>query len=154
MTIGDSLGPDGRRPEFYGVRGWLLFLCIIMMVILPLQMVLIAIAAFGASEPSVLGGGFLTLLFAVNGVGFVAGVLLYRENPLGLRLAKIWFAFRILLTGGIALLNPAATLTEFPIEALFSVAIPSAWLIYLYRSERVWNTYSRVHAESAAEVFK
>ena len=36
MTMGPLVKPDGQGPELYGVRGWLLFLCIVLMVFVPI----------------------------------------------------------------------------------------------------------------------
>jgi hypothetical protein len=74
-----------------------------------------------------------------------------------LRIAKWYFFVSI----GLASLAPAAFLLA-PEEATASETVSmvrwllgsAAWLAYLYRSERVRNTYSRVHTESTAEVFR
>lgn len=36
MTIGDSLGPEGKRPELYGIGGWLAFLCVSLVLLTPM----------------------------------------------------------------------------------------------------------------------
>jgi Protein of unknown function (DUF2569) len=155
MTIGDSLGPEGRRPELYGVRGWLLFLCITLMVFLPIQIAAMLFVIFRSTTAAslqvlVLG---LPVVIAANALGVVAGILLYREKPLGVRLAKIWCGLTILLSVLVVIGDPQAVVNS-PITVLRTAGLQTAWLVYLYRSERVRNTYSRVRAENAAEVFR
>ena len=86
-------------------------------------------------------------------MGAVAGFLLYREKPLGLRLAKVWCGLSIFF----ALIVVASVFLSGEIVGaalLLLVGIPTAWLIYLFRSERVRNTYSEDIAGEAAKVFK
>jgi hypothetical protein len=149
MTLGDALGPGGR-PELYGVRGWLLFLCIVLMVFLPLRVVLFLwVIVASANDPNFLGLGSLLFILAVLSLGAVAGVLLYRERPLGLILAKIFFAIQLAFAA-VALIGSLTT----RVSTLVEVFASAAWLAYLFRSERVRNTYSNVRAEAVSDVFR
>ena len=146
MTIADSLGPDGRRPQLYGVRGWLLFLCITLIVFLPLQVIILAWGAFQA--PNFLAVlPVLIVISLLNGFGIIVGAFLYRERPVGVLLAKIFFGLRIALT-------IPALLQGISLVALIAVGQAVAWLIYLFRSERVRNTYAKDTARDAAEIFR
>ena len=152
MTMGEA---RDRKPELYGVWGWLLFLCIILMVITPIQMALIVVSMLrSTSDSTALGLAYLAFLLAFYGFGATAGVLLYREKPLGLKLAKIFFCVRILLSGGAILSAPNLIVEMSALQLAMAVGIPGAWLLYLYRSERVRNTYSENTVRDAAEVFR
>ena len=146
MTIADSLGPEGRRPELYGVRGWLLFLCITLIAFLPLQLAFLFWGAF--QTPNILALlPVLTVITLLNALGIIAGAFLYRERPLGVLLAKIFFCLRIVLSLPILLQG----LSFF---SLMAAGQAVAWLIYLFRSERVRNTYAKSTVQDAADVFR
>jgi hypothetical protein len=145
MTLGDSLGPQGKQPELHGVRGWLLFLCITLIVFVPFRMALfvwvfVRTPDIAATLPVLIG------TIALDGFGTISGVLLYRERPLGVLLVKIFFGLRIVLGIPVVLQSPALGLA-------FMIG-PVAWTIYLFRSERVRNTYGKNTARDTAEVFR
>src|SRR5262245_36600954 len=98
MTMGDAFGPGERQPQLYGVGGWLLFLCILLMVVGPIQLglMLFVIARSIAPADSVIAFVPIILLLGIQGLGVLAGILLYRERPLGLRLAKVWCGLGVL----------------------------------------------------------
>ena len=148
MTIGDTFGPGGRRPQLRGVAGWLLFLCITLMVFLPLRMGLFlwAILTTPGSFDR-FSFGVLMPIVALPLLGIVGGVLLYRERILGLRLVQAFLGLQVLF-GVITLIGGAG------VAALLFVAPSGAWLVYLFMSERVRNTYSRDKSDSTAEVFR
>jgi|SRR5258706_13406741 len=151
MTLGDALGPGGKQTDLTGVRGWLLFLCITLMVLDPIGAALLSWSLWLAVQqrPNLVVGAIVAAVAIIpwNCLGLIAGVFLYRERPAGVRLAKICFGGRLLLGLLIALVSPLTGL---------AFAGPSfAWLVYLYRSERVRATYSRAPARSkVAEVFR
>jgi hypothetical protein len=150
MTIGDAFGPGERQPQLRGVSGWLLFLCIVLMVFLPIRVALFIWALI--TSPASLGElQFLVvaLILVPSAVGITAGVLLYRENRLGVRLAQLYFAFQLLLAA-LALVGDPSSVGE----SLFVFVPGAAWLAYLFVSERVRNTYAKDTARDAAEVFK
>jgi len=145
MTIGDTFGPGERRPLLRGASGWLLFLCITLIVLVPIRTALfvwvfVRTPDIAATFPVLIG------IIALDGFGTVSGVLLYRERPLGVLLAKIYFGLRIAF--GIPVVLQSLLL------GLVLMIGPVAWIIYLFRSERVRNTCTKAHAESAADVFR
>jgi len=107
MTIGDTFGPGGRRPKLRGVGGWLLFLCITLMVFLPLRMGLFLWAIL-TTPGSFDRFSLLVLMFivALPLLGFVGGVLLYRERIRGLRLVQAFLGLQVLF-GAISLVGGA-----------------------------------------------
>ena len=156
MTMGDTFGPAERRPQLRGVSGWLLFLCISLMIFPPLRFGLFLWAALTAPNSDFLRKTFadsyglavvpILIVPSFYLLAIVGGVLLYREQRLGLRLVQTFLGLQVFfnilgLLGGetIALLG----------------ALPSAaWLAYLFRSERVRNTFFRDISGDAAEVFR
>jgi hypothetical protein len=153
MTMGDTFGPGERQPQLRGVSGWLLFLCITLMVFLPLRLAFFVwgiLTSFDAilSSPDwanltspdavVFAGVILIPVLALPLLGIVGGVLLYREKRLGLRLVQVFFGLQVLF-GTIALIAGAT--------GALAIALPSAaWLAYLFRSERVRTPISRIRA--------
>jgi hypothetical protein len=147
MTMGDTFGPAERRPQLRGVSGWLLFLCISLMILLPVRVGLFLWAIL--STPGALGrfsAAVLMPVLVLPLLGIVGGVLLYREHVLGVRLVQAFFGLQVLL-GVIALIGGAA-------GALLFLLPSAAWLAYLFRSERVRNTYFKETTRDAAEVFR
>lgn len=148
MTIGDTFGPGGRRPQLRGVAGWLLFLCISLMVFLPIRVaffLLVILTTPGSLDR--LSLVVLVPIVALPLVGIVGGILLYREQILGLRLVQVFLGLQVLF-GVVALIGGAGA------SALLFMAPSIAWLVYLFMSERVRNTYSRDKSDSTADVFR
>jgi len=82
-------------------------------------------------------------------VGIIAGILLYREQWLGLRLAQLLFSFQLLFAA------PALIVGFWNVITAFTIVTAATWLAYLFRSERVRNTYFTNDASrDAAEVFR
>ena len=152
MTKADSLGP---RSGLQGVRGWLLFLCIVLMVLLPLRLglflwtVLTSTRSDSLSEALTSPDSYarfavgIVMPVAFHLLGIVGGVLLYREQRVGLRLVQVFLWLQILLA-----------VLSGPMRALPIVLAAAAWLAYLFRSERVRNTYLKDTSREAAEVFR
>src|SRR5882762_6324634 len=97
MTFGHFVKPDGRPPELYGVRGWLLFLCVVLMVFVPIG-VLIVIELWSVwQRPSLTSAAQSAVMvttvvdIAVAGLAIAAGSFLYRMRPIGVRLAQLFF---------------------------------------------------------------
>jgi hypothetical protein len=149
MTMGHLVKPDGHTPELYGVRGWLLFLCIVLLVFVPIG-VLIELW-FVWQRPSLTtaaqSASLLTTVVdvAVAGLAISAGRSLYRMRPIGVRLAQIFFIVRLILAIAAAVENRTA-------ESALAIVVSTAWLIYLFRSERVRLTYWPV--AKVSEVFR
>lgn len=127
------------------VGGWLLVLCLLLLVWHPLNF---AIAAAGALEALPLRGTPLALVLAarllVTAAGIAAGIALLALRPAAVTLAIIALA-----------LSAAADLfvyttsympsNRLPGDTIWYVALSllyhGAWLLYLVRSARVRNTY-------------
>jgi hypothetical protein len=156
-----STQATGRQDEhwtgLYGVRGWLLVLCIYLAIVMPLIAMLGAIGALqrAAAAPA-LRGVLLTevvLEIVLAGLAAYAGWALYRMRPNAVKLAKAYFIIMLVLAifGFGVLLATAPTLSQTQDNAaLFNTlrapatvaiirqAILSAlWLFYLLRSKRV-----------------
>ncbi len=159
MTIGDSLGPDGRRPELYGVEGWLGFLCVTLLLLTPLGLLIEIVSELvnlnrGADPVDTaigIGAGIAITAFAV-----FTGLGLLRIRPNALRVAKIYFWVSLGL-GLIVILalvfTPGTTMME-GVQTVRWTGGSAAWLAYLYLSRRVRNTYSRARAEELSEAFR
>ncbi len=149
MTLGHSLGPDGQPPELYGVRGWLLFLCIVLMVFVPIGVLieLWSVWQRASLTSTARSAAILTTVIdvAVVGLAIGAGSYLYRMRPIGVRLAQLFFVARLVLAIAAAVENRSA-------EAVLAVVVSTAWLIYLFRSERVRLTYGP--ESNVSEVFR
>jgi len=133
------------RSSQSGVAGWLLVLCVLLLVWHPLNF---ALVAAGALEALPLRGTPLALVLAarllVTAVGIAAGIALLARRPGAVTLAMAALA-----------LSAAAELfvytTSFmpsnrlPGDTIWYVAVSllyhGAWLLYLVRSTRVRNTY-------------
>lgn len=156
MSLGDSLGPDGRRPELYGIGGWLAFLCVTLLVFTPIGFVADIVNVFRAAgmplyEKALIVGVDIVL----GGLAVFSGIALIRSRPNGLRVAKVLFILSLavwVFIGASVLFFGSAT-TDAIVQTAGHIILSAAWLTYLYKSERVRNTYARAHAESAAEVF-
>lgn len=155
MTMGDTFGLAERRPLLRGVSGWLLFLCISLFLYLGLPLALLLWSMSVTVWILLTGGSFASLrpeilmlwavMLGLYVLGIVGGVLLYREKLLGLRLVQAFFGVQLLL-GLIALMGGPA--------GLVAVVPAGAWLAYLFRSERVRNTYFENNPKQTAEVFR
>lgn len=162
MTMGDTFGPAERRPQLRGVSGWLLFLCITLIVFLPIRLTLTLWAivstpkflssfADSALEPAAITllpavAFALLLVLALPVLGIVGGALLYWERLLGVRLVQVFFGLQIFF-GGAASLGGSGS-------GVIMLFWSCAWLVYLFRSERVQNTYFKGATSDAAEVFR
>jgi hypothetical protein len=134
-----------RAGKAEGVGGWLLLLCRLLVVLHPLSLAVTASSAmnalFSRGAPVAL---ILLLRLAVVGFGMAAGRALQTVQPGAVTLAQA------------ALLASAATdvfvytTPYFPSNRLpgdtayyvaASLAYHGAWMLYLFRSRRVRNTY-------------
>jgi hypothetical protein len=84
------------------------------------------------------------------------------EEPCGVhridcdRVAKVLFVLTppVWVFIGASVLFFGTATTDAIVQTAGHIILSAAWLTYLYKSERVRNTYSKAHAESAAEVFR
>jgi len=141
-----------RQPEqshpLIGVRGWLLFLCLVLVVFIPIgvAMELIAVWRRARLMPE-LGDLIVTAIdIGMVALAIAAGLLLYRVRRTGVWLAEIFFALRLLIA-------VVAAVERQTVEAGLAIIVSLAWLIYLFASERVRRTYP---AQSAriSEIFR
>ncbi|MGH9140316.1 MAG: hypothetical protein ACRD2I_04135 [Vicinamibacterales bacterium] len=128
-----------------GVGGWLLLLCRLLVVFHPLSL---AITASGAlSTLSVRGMSvalILILRLVVVGFGMAAGRALQTVQPGAVTLARAAL-FASAATDVFVYTTPYFPNNRPPGDTLYyvgaSLAYHGAWLIYLFRSARVRNTY-------------
>jgi len=155
MTIGDSLGPDGKPPGPQGVGGWLGFLCLSLVVFAPLGVVRDVAGLLNRHDFAIEDIFGAAAEVAMAGFAIFVGVSLIKIRHYAVRLAKIFY-FISLAFGFMAMLAvfaPDATPTDLAI-GVWTIIVSTAWLLYLYRSERVRVTYGRAAAANISEVFR
>jgi hypothetical protein len=127
------------------VGGWLLVLCVLLLVWQPISLSLVAssaIGSFAARGPAL--ALFLLVRVLVTAAGIGAGLALLGGRPGAVGFAKL------------ALVASAATdvfvyttpyfpnnwmPSDRPVVVALSLAYHAAWLAYLFRSKRVRHTY-------------
>ena len=141
-----------------GVHGWLLVLCLYLLVLVPVLALLGLYGAWqGASRSSTLQNALIfegAFEFALAVFGFYAGWALYQKRPNAVVIAKLYFI--VMLTLGVLVLgivvlglvsqfsDPAlARQLRGPatVAALRQIILCGLWLLYLERSVRVRTTY-------------
>jgi Protein of unknown function (DUF2569) len=83
---------------------------------------------------------------AMLALAISAGVLLYRERAIGVRLAQLFFVLRFLIALVVLVQTRAA-------GSVLAALVSAAWLIYLATSERVRFTYP-AQATRISEIFR
>ena len=126
------------------IRGWLLILCLLLLIWQPIDVGLAVSDALG--RLSILGLPAILVLLArllVTSVGVAAGLALLGRRPAAVVLAK----FSLLLSAATDLfvyLTPYFPSNrapgETPLYVLGSLMYYIAWVIYLHRSKRVKST--------------
>jgi len=130
--------PEAPAP-LVGVRGWLLFFVIVMFF-----NSLVSLAATANTSPA---GAIFTL--GLFGVSLAAGIQLCRRQKSGVLLAKIflignWAVAALAVIGAVATAGNDPTgviLLQMFIYLFKATLFGGLWLVYLYRSVRVKNTY-------------
>jgi hypothetical protein len=152
----------GRDDEHRaGVRGWLLLLCVYLIIVMPLIAILGAIGAWqrAAAAPA-LRGALLTevvLEIALAGLAAYAGWALYRMRRNAVKFTKAYFIITFVLAiFGLGILlatapaisqaqdNPALLKTlraPATVASIRQAILSAAWLVYLLRSKRVCTTF-------------
>jgi hypothetical protein len=140
---------DEHRTELYGVRGWLLVLCIYLAIVMPLIAIL---GAVGALQLAIRAPDLRVALLSVAVIEILlasfaayAGLALYRTRANAVKIAKAYFITIIVLSIlGWGMLATAQTQSAGPFKGLgitIAVSWPAilsvAWLVYLQRSKRV-----------------
>ena len=158
MSSGDAVTQEAR---LQGVRGWLLALCLYLMVLIPVKAVLGLIGAWQiAARSATLRNGLvlqMALELALAGFAVYAGLALSRQQPNGASIAKIYFIVTLTLSVlglGMVLLGWLSKPTDRVFANVLSgpaifasvsqILISAAWLFYLERSQRVRATYRAV----------
>ena len=130
------------------VGGWLLVLCLLLMVWQPLS---VGLTASHALESLVLGGAPLALLIVlrllVAGMGIAAALAIFNRRPSAVTLARV-----VLIASAaadlIVYLTPYFPNNRAPGETPVFIAVSliysGVWLLYLARSRRVQRTFASV----------
>jgi hypothetical protein len=118
-----------KQPK--GIGGWLLFYILAVTVFDPLAYLYYTSVSVDAAY--YLGYHALDILNLLFGIW--AAILMWREDPTGLRLTKrfLWIA---LILAGLKLISPHP-----PSLSSAGLTYPIIWLIYLKESKRVQNTF-------------
>jgi hypothetical protein len=142
--VNDAAGQVDNRPR--GVGGWLLLLCLLLLVGQPIDL---AVGAARAVSSLPMRGAPLALVvlgeLLVAGVGIAAGLALlgcqrgaatFAKSSLFLSAAMDVFVYTTPFVPNNRL--PGTT----PILLGASLAYYAVWIVYLFRSERVRNTFA------------
>jgi len=132
-----------HRPR--GIGGWLLLLCIALLVWGPIRAALVASNALPALavRGTSLALALLALTF-VTSFGIAAGIaLLMRQGPaLAMAKAAVVLSAAMDLVIYLSSYFPSNRMPgDTPIYVAGSLAYHGAWLVYLFRSRRIRNTY-------------
>ena len=138
--------PGQIRRVNTGVGGWLLVLCLLLLIWQPVSLGLLASGSMRRLATRGLPFGLaLAARLLVTAFGVAAGLALLNRRPGAVRLAM----FSLGLTGAIDVSVYATTFFpgnrapgEAPIYVAVSVAYALIWMTYLARSKRVRETYS------------
>jgi hypothetical protein len=160
MSMQATSGEDEHRTDLHGVRGWLLLLCLYLIIAMPLMAFLgtIGVLQRAATAPALRGALLAEVVLEITlaGLAAYAGWALYRMRPKAVKIAKVYFIimFWLALFGLGMLLATAPIVSQTQANALLNTLRAPAtvasirqailslvWLIYLQRSKRVRVTY-------------
>lgn len=136
--------PEARGPE--GMGGWLLLLCVLLLVWQPVSLALLAssvvdtIAFRGLSVALV-----LVVRVVVTAVGIAAGIALASRRPAAVAMAKVSLvasAATDVFIDSTSYFPSNRVPGDAPLYIAASLAYCGAWLAYLYRSRRVKQTFT------------
>jgi hypothetical protein len=133
------------KPPEPGVGGWLLLLCLLLMIWQPIT---VGLTASGALESIAIGGLPVTLVLVlrllVTGLGIAAGLALLNRRAGAVGLARIVLLVSA-ATDVFVYLTPYFPSNRGPGEAPIFVTVSlvyySVWIAYLSRSRRVRRTF-------------
>src|SRR5258708_26771429 len=113
MSMQATSRDDEHRTDLHGVRGWLLLLCLYLMIAMPLIAILGSIGLWqrAARAPELRGALFSegALDIALAGFAAYAGWALYRMQPKAVKIAKAYFITMLVLgIFGLGLLGASA----------------------------------------------
>lgn len=127
------------------IGGWLLVLCLLLLVWQPLSLALIASSALDSLAVRGLGLALVLLMrVIVAAVGIAAGLALIGRRPGAVALAKVSLVVSaaadvfVYTTPYFPNNRPPGTT---PLYVTASLAYSGMWLVYLWRSKRVRETY-------------
>ena len=160
MSMQATSREDEHRTDLYGVRGWLLLLCIYLIIVMPLIAILGAIGMLqlAASAPDLRGTLISEGVSALALAGFAAyaGWALYRMRPKAVKIAKAYLITMLVLSILGLILASAFAVSQAPDNAplntlrtsamvaiLWPAILSMAWLVYLQRSKRVRATFPK-----------
>ena len=162
MSAQATIRESEQRTDLYGVRGWLLLLCLYLMIAMPLIALLGTIGALQrAISAPVLQGALLSevvLEIALALFAAYAGWALYRMRPNAVRIARVYFIIMLTLSNlGLAVLVVTALVVSrnqdnallhtlqapAAVASIWHVILSAVWLVYLQRSKRVRATFSK-----------
>lgn len=147
-------------PTLIGVKGWLLFLCVWLVILYPLVGVFLIgyswakAQSYFAAYPGLRSAEVFSALMNIGMMGYsiFAGYGLWSVKINAVRNAKIYFL--VWLVGSLALLYPVIALSHLPSvvsdaygyeagkEFFYKIIVVVYWITYLSRSRRVQVTYS------------
>ena len=123
------------------IRGWLLVLCLLLMVWQPLSLALVASSVFNRLAMRGLPFAVILLLrLVVTAFGIAAGIALFARRPAAATLAKLSLALSA-ATDVFVYTTPYFPNNRLPGDAKYlvmaSLAYHAVWLTYVFRSRRV-----------------
>ncbi len=126
-----------ERAKYYGVRGWLLFFCVISVLYFPAE-----VLNHFAQAPKGIYAAIRSILAALS---FNAGVRLFFIKASGIEWVRLFFVLRLIV--GIVLLwgimQSAGIATDRFFTELATLGSLIAWWSYFRYSRRVRVTYGR-----------
>jgi len=162
MSTQATIREGEQRTDLYGVRGWLLLLCLYLMIVMPLIAYLGTIGALqrAAAAPALRGAWLSEVVFDIALALFAAyaGWALYRMRPNAVKIAKAYFIIMLTLSNlGLGVLvvtalvvsrsqdNALLNTLQGPaaVASIRQVILSAVWLIYLLRSKRVRATFPK-----------
>ena len=129
-----------------GIGGWLLVLCLLLLIWQPISLGLVASSMLDALASGGLAAVLILLTrLIVTGFGIAAGLALLSRRPGAVTLAKVSLALSaatdvFVYTTPFFPSNRAPG--ETPVYIAVSVTYSIVWIVYLFRSKRVRETFS------------
>jgi hypothetical protein len=122
--------------ELKGVSGWLWWFVYVVLGLVGVLVNLISLGAYFVSSPSLGASAILALItLPVAGLAAAAFTLLVMEHTAGVTVAKVYLSVNMVL-GFVA-----AVTTPSDARGPKLVILSGVWLVYLWTSKRVRNTY-------------
>ena len=162
MSAQATIREGEQRTDLYGVRGWLLLLCLYLMIAMPLVALLGTIGALqrAIAAPALRGALLAEVVLEIALAVFAAyaGWALYRMRPNAVKIAKFYFITMLTLSNfglGIVLVsalvvsrnqdNALLNTLQGPaaVASIRQAILAAVWLVYLLRSKRVRATFPK-----------